>query len=145
MGQVDELYTTLQKTILLLNDSDGQFFDQYQLGSTRFYSLVHLQAEPGLSLSELSRRLLCTKGNATRIMNSLESDGLIRREVDPGDNRALRFFLTSAGESLLGQARQAYQEFNQKRFGCLSVLEQGALQGALETLNAQLSELVHLR
>ena len=78
-------------------------------------------------------------------MKSLESDGLILREVDQEDNRGLRFFLTPLGAALLSEASLAYQEFNQKRFGSLSAAEQSTLQHNLESLNAQLAALVSRR
>lgn len=66
MDHADELYSVIVKTTLLINDTDNRFFQKYDLGNTRFYALVHIHDTPGISLSDLSTRLFCTKGNATR-------------------------------------------------------------------------------
>jgi DNA-binding MarR family transcriptional regulator len=138
----EQLYSTLAKTSLLLGDSDNRFFQKYRLGSTRYYALVHVQQTPGISLSELSKRLLCTKGNATRILKSLESDGLLRRETDQRDNRALHLFLTQPGADLLAALQRAYQEFNHERFDCLDASQKAALKQQLDTLNDHLAALI---
>ena len=89
-------------------------------------------------MSELSEKLLCTKGNTTRIIRSLEEDGWLARETDARDNRAFQLTLTAKGQARLEEARQTYANFNQKRFACLSSAEQAILQQHLETLNRHL-------
>jgi DNA-binding MarR family transcriptional regulator len=138
MIPVNRLYETLSATSLLINDSSNHFFQQFHLGITRYYALLYIQQLPGISLSDLSQKLLCTKGNTTRIIRSLEEDGLLEREADARDNRAFQLRLTSTGHSLVEQVTQAYQVFNQKRFACLEDREQELLQRHLDRLNQHL-------
>jgi len=66
----------------------------------QFEVLAQLQREPsGLTLVDLSRRLLVSAGNLTGIVARLERDGLVRREADPFDRRAFRVRLTPRGRS----------------------------------------------
>ncbi len=142
MSLAEELYSTLIKTHMLLSDSDNLLLQQFNLSNTRYNALVHLNASPGLSQNELSERLLCTKGNTTRIVKSMESDGYITRKVDPEDNRALCLYLTAAGKDLMERARKAYRDLNEERFSCLGHLDQGGLQQNLGALNEHLENLV---
>ncbi len=134
----EEINTTLTTAQLLMNDSDEHFFERFKLGTTRYFTLVHLDQTPGLTLSELSQRLLCTKGNMTRILKSMEQDGLLERRADPRDGRAVRHVLTPDGLHLLGEARSAHQEFLQQRYSGLALYEIDSLQRILARLNRQL-------
>ena len=51
----------------------------------------------GVTMSELSRLLLVSNGNATAVVDRLEADGLARREAEGGDRRRIRVRLTPAG------------------------------------------------
>ncbi|MBN2005077.1 MAG: MarR family transcriptional regulator [Anaerolineae bacterium] len=143
MSQTEELYQLLMSTLLLLDDGNNRFFQQYGMTGVRFHTLKHVSQNPGISLSDLSRRLLCTKGNATRIVKSMESDGYLRREENPGDNRAMRLYITPDGETLWREVSQAHLAFNESRFGKLSPPEQSALHQELVTLNDHLNAMLH--
>lgn len=138
MNRLEEINTILTVTQLLMADSDERFFERFNLGSTRYNVLVHLEETPGLTLSELSRRLLCTKGNMTRILKSMEQDGLLARRADPQDGRAIRHALTSGGAALLAEARGAYQAYLEQRFSGLELYEIDSLERILTRFNRQL-------
>lgn len=53
-----------------------------------------------VSMSELSRLLLVSNGNATAVVDRLEKDGLVRREPSASDRRTVFVTLTPEG---LGQ------------------------------------------
>ncbi len=143
MSQADDLYTALMKAQILLEDGTNLLLQKYNLSVTRYYALVHLNEHPGLSQNELSERLLCTKGNTTRIVKGLENDGYITREVDQEDNRALKLHLTAAGQELVARASLAYHEFNELRFSHLTSTERDALQQNLGRLNNILEPMLH--
>lgn len=135
MRQVERLNSALAKVSLLLKDSDDRFFEQYQLGKTRYYALLHLHNTPGMLPSELSKRLLCTKGNTTRLLRSLESEGYLSRQTDGGDRRAQKLFLTARGEELYAETAQAYTRHLNSRFSSLAG-------GDILILNNQLDKLI---
>ncbi len=67
----------------------------------RFDLLAQLERHPeGLSMRELSQRLMVTGGNITGITDQLESEGLVLREPHPSDRRSLTVRLTPAGRRL---------------------------------------------
>ncbi|WP_042252875.1 MarR family winged helix-turn-helix transcriptional regulator [Paracoccus sp. PAMC 22219] len=51
----------------------------------------------GVTMSELSRLLLVSNGNATAVVDRLEADGMVRREAEDGDRRRIRVRLTAEG------------------------------------------------
>lgn len=51
----------------------------------------------GMTMSELSRMLLVSNGNATAVVDRLEKDGLVQRETEDGDRRRVRVRLTPRG------------------------------------------------
>ncbi len=67
----------------------------------RFDLLANLMRRDGMTLSELSRRMLVTAGNVTGIVARSERDGLVRRTVDPLDRRLARVHLTKRGRKLI--------------------------------------------
>jgi len=135
MNQAEKIYSALVRSHMLLSESDDRFFERYHLGKTRYYALLHINQQPGISLSELSKRLLCTKGNTTRIVRGLEQEGTIARQADPHDNRAVRLLLTERGEKLLEAASHAYQAHKQSLFTCLEAAAASSLIENLETVN----------
>jgi DNA-binding MarR family transcriptional regulator len=60
-------------------------------------------------MGELSRRMMVTTGNITGITDQLESEGLVRREVDPLDRRSFRVCLTSKGKSVFEQMARVHE------------------------------------
>lgn len=70
-------------------------------------------ADPGIRVSEISRLLNVTSPTITQIIRSLEDKGLIDRNTDQEDRRAVRIKLTGSGENILAEtARTFYASFN---------------------------------
>lgn len=64
----------------------------------RFDLLAQLEREPaGLTMGELSQRLMVTGGNVTGVTDQLEAEGLVKRSPHPTDRRAFAVQLTPAG------------------------------------------------
>ncbi|MDN3921979.1 MarR family winged helix-turn-helix transcriptional regulator [Roseateles violae] len=65
----------------------------------RFDLLAQLERTPeGLTMRELSQRLMVTGGNVTGITDQLEAEGLVVREAHPSDRRSFTVKLTAAGK-----------------------------------------------
>lgn len=71
---------------------------QHDTTLPRFDVLAALwRKRDGVTMSELSRMLLVSNGNATAVVDRLESDGLCKREAEDGDRRRIRVRLTPGG------------------------------------------------
>jgi DNA-binding MarR family transcriptional regulator len=64
-------------------------------------ALARLDTDPkldaGMTMSELSRRLMVSNGNVTGIIDRLVTDGLVQRATKAGDRRTSLVRLTTAG------------------------------------------------
>jgi DNA-binding MarR family transcriptional regulator len=73
--------------------------DRFDMTLPRFDLLAQLDRAPaGLSLSELSRRLMVSNGNMTGLVERLAAEGLIESRPQQGDRRAQLVRLTEAGK-----------------------------------------------
>ena len=67
----------------------------------RFDLLAQLdRAEAGLTMGELSRRLMVSNGNVTGLIDRLVGEGLVARKPAPDDRRAQLVTLTPAGKKV---------------------------------------------
>jgi DNA-binding MarR family transcriptional regulator len=134
------LYALIKEIYLILDDGDRQLFSQFDLTPSRYYALVHLGENPGLSLSELSDRMLCDKSNATRIVKGLEAGGLAVRQPHERDGRAIRLYLTEEGEQLRQQVVTAHDRYNRGRLQSLTNGGGETLLGGLAQLKRSLRD-----
>jgi DNA-binding MarR family transcriptional regulator len=65
----------------------------------RFDLLAQLDRAPdGLTMGDLSSRLMVSNGNVTGLTDALEREGLVSRAPEPQDRRSLRIRLTPQGK-----------------------------------------------
>jgi DNA-binding MarR family transcriptional regulator len=138
MSDPQTIYSLINEIYLILDDGDRRLLNDFNLSSTRFYALVHIGERPGISLSDLSQRLICDKSNATRIIKGLEADGLVYRQPHETDGRTLRLFLTDKGLELRNKTISAHQRYNNLRFVKLPPTEQESLSQGLQDLKQSL-------
>jgi DNA-binding MarR family transcriptional regulator len=64
----------------------------------RFDLMAQLERHPdGLCMTELSKRLMVSRGNVTGITDQLEGEGMVERNLDRSDRRAITVKLTASG------------------------------------------------
>lgn len=64
----------------------------------RFQILLHLYFDGNLPAVEIARKMLVTRGNISMFLRRMESDGLIRKKLPPGQNRP-QYSLSSKGQA----------------------------------------------
>ncbi|HIP73268.1 MAG TPA: MarR family transcriptional regulator [Anaerolineae bacterium] len=111
----EHLYNLLKETFLLLDDGDRRLFSQYNLSAPRYYALVHILEEPGISSSGLSERLICDKSNVTRIVRGLEKQGYLYRKPHETDGRTQRLYLTEKGQTICLEIQNSHHAYNDAR------------------------------
>jgi DNA-binding MarR family transcriptional regulator len=78
----------------------------------RFDLMAALERAPeGLTMGELSRRLMVSGGNVTSIVGGLERDGLVRRRQPAGDRRTSYVALTEAGRTAFAEMARAHERW----------------------------------
>lgn len=73
--------------------------------------LLALDRISGAGLPLLSRMLQTDKGNVSRLLNGMERDGLLVRQVSHEDARRKALKLTEQGSALVNQVKQAMKNW----------------------------------
>ena len=107
----------------------------------RFDLMAQLERCPqGLRMNELSRRMMVTGGNVTRLVDQLENEGLVARETTPEDRRAFTIRLTAAGRRAFAAMAQLHERWVVEMFGALTRKERLTLFALLAKLKVHLAE-----
>lgn len=69
------------------------------LTTPKMRAMAVLAVNDGLLIRELAVFAVVEQSTLSRTLDSLEGEGLIRRETDPSDNRATRIFITDKGRA----------------------------------------------
>ena len=77
---------------------------------------LHRAPGGGLRVNELARAVVLSPTGMSRFVDRLEAEGLVRREPDPEDRRALQVVLTDAGRDLLRRMWPVYARGIQMHF-----------------------------
>lgn len=67
-----------------------------ELPMLSFLLLRRIEDEPGITLSELARKVGAAKSHVSNMVEHLVCEGLIEKRSDPSDQRLLRLHLTDA-------------------------------------------------
>jgi DNA-binding MarR family transcriptional regulator len=112
---------------------------EFNTSMARFDVLAQLERFPdGLTMSELSRRLIVSNGAITGLVDKLATAGLVMRREDPKDRRSMIVRLTRKGrDSFLRMARR-HEEWVVSLLGELSVEAQSELMQNLTLLQRNL-------
>ena len=70
----------------------------------------------GVTMSELSRLLLVSNGNATAIVDRLEKEQLVKRKLSPTDRRSISVALTAKGLAQFEQLASDHEREVNKLF-----------------------------
>jgi DNA-binding MarR family transcriptional regulator len=85
-------------------------------------------------VSVLAQKLAITARSVTEAVDALERDGLVQREPDPGDRRAVLVTLTEQGAQVIHAAAQPRLDAMKRTFGALSSDQRMQLKALLDTL-----------
>ena len=103
----------------------------------RALRIITRGAEEGpLRMTELADRLDIVPRSLTTVVDALEEAGLVRREIDPRNRRAILLRLTERGEAVRGDLRLARRRAAEDLFAPLSAGDREALGDLLTRLDA---------
>ena len=101
----------------------------------RFDVMAALHRARGpLTMTELSRMLLVSNGNATAVVDRLEAEGLVRRAASAHDRRAVEVALTAEGAARFEGLAADHEARVNALFAALGPAEIDAMTGALKRL-----------
>ena len=110
----------------------------HDITATQFQVLRRLWRGDGLSAQWLAKEADLDAATMTGVLDRLEDKGLLRRERDPADRRAVRVLLTPQGGNLEVPLRAKVQEINDAALKGLSGEERDQLFHFLDRIQANL-------
>ena len=102
----------------LVKALDAELLATHGLPLTSYEVLINLQAAPEhrRRMAELADGVLLSRSGTTRLVDRLERDGLLERDVCDSDGRGCFAVLTDRGEEVLTRARATHLEGVRERF-----------------------------
>ena len=98
-------FTSVERTLR------SRFTHDFQSSLPRYDVLTALAQFPdGLTMGQVARKLMVTKGNITGVIGRLESNGYIVRSTSAEDRRVQLVRLTDEGRELWERMHAAYRE-----------------------------------
>jgi DNA-binding MarR family transcriptional regulator len=102
----NQLCFSLYSTSLLMTKVYKPLLQALNLTYPQYLAMLVLWEKDGLTVSDISARLLTDPGSMTPLLKRLEVEGLITRTRSKEDERVVHLRLTAAGKALHEQARR---------------------------------------
>jgi DNA-binding MarR family transcriptional regulator len=122
---VKDAYVTLMATADRVRASYERIYAPFEITAQQYNVLRILRgAEPeGLPTLTIADRMIERTPGVTRIVDRLESNGLVKREIRPSDRRRVYCRITKKGLNLLELLDDPVEEANHAAFRALTVPE----------------------
>ena len=130
-------------TTLIENEVRSRLRDQFEVTLPRFDLMAQLQRMPeGMTLGELSRRMMVSNGNLTGLVERLVASGYVERVTNPEDRRAAFVRLTPAGRRAFAQMAERHGAWIAELFDGVSESDMAQLMRLLGRMKQSVREAV---
>jgi MarR family transcriptional regulator, organic hydroperoxide resistance regulator len=92
----------------MYNQQAGRYDASMAMG----FVLLNIDTEDGVPATKIAPQMGLEARSLTRILKTLEENGIIQRKADPNDKRSVRIFLTKEGRKKKEKARETVLMFN---------------------------------
>ncbi len=117
--------------------------DEFAITLPRFDFLAQLQRAPdGLSMGEISQRMMVSGGNVSGIATHLEAMGWIQRTAEPNNRRTFIVTLTSLGADRFEEMAERHAQWLNELLGDLPSQDQAVLMRTLAVVKRSVSRQV---
>ena len=115
-------------TTLIEGEVRSRLRDTFDVTLPRFDLMAQLDKGPaGMTLGELSQRMMVSNGNVTGLVERLASQNMIERRPSPSDGRAMLVNLTPEG-------RKAFRAMARTHEGWIAEIFEGLTGGEIDQL-----------
>jgi len=90
----------------------NQLVTEFGITQSIGYLLINIDEQEGTTVSQAAALLGLKSTSLSRMLSQLEKTGLIYRELNQGDKRSVKIFLTPLGKEKRQMARAVVKEFN---------------------------------
>ena len=119
----------------------GSLREEFNTTLPRFDFLAQLERSvDGLTMGELSNRMMVSGGNATGLATQLVKEGLIERNSPPNNRRTFVVTLTPKGKKHFAKLAARHEEWMVALLGKLSENDVKSLMKLLSKVKAQVTE-----
>lgn len=101
----NQLCFALYSTSLLMTKTYKPLLQALGLTYPQYLAMLVLWENEGITVSEISARMLTDPGSLTPLLKRLESEGLLQRQRSSQDERVVQLHLTDKGRALHEQAK----------------------------------------
>ncbi|WP_028267714.1 MarR family winged helix-turn-helix transcriptional regulator [Arthrobacter sp. MA-N2] len=126
LGLAQSFREALRQSVYVMRRLDSE----EQLSSAQL-GVLKMALDGGARVGEIARNLGVKVPSATEQIIKLERAGLVKREADPDDSRAVRVAATAAGRAAVENADRRRNEFIAGILATLSQGERDAVEAAL--------------
>ena len=112
----------------------GRQLEPRRLTTSQFGVLEALLHLGPMNQRTLAEKLLCGGANITMVVDHLEKRGLVRRQRQPGDRRAILVHLTPAGRKLIHGVFESHSDMIARTMSALAPKEQEQLRALCRKL-----------
>lgn len=134
----EEVIYNIAKACMVIDNVISRFLSKYDLSPAKFNILLmvkHVGKDRGISQNEISKLLLVTTSNITRMIDKLEKNKYVERISQKGDRRVNLIKITKKGSDLLDRIWPNYKEKIDKLIGnTFSTNEKKMLNNSLDRI-----------
>jgi DNA-binding MarR family transcriptional regulator len=124
-------------TTLIEGEIRRRLRDSFDVTLPRFDLLAQLDKAPnGMTLGELSQRMMVSNGNVTGLTERLVEQGLLDRRASPTDRRAQIVSLTAEGRRMFRSMARTHEDWIADIFSGLNATEIDTLMNLLAKTKA---------
>jgi DNA-binding MarR family transcriptional regulator len=141
-GPEATVFVTLMRTADALARGAEALVKPYNLSGTQYNILRILRGagENGLACREVGCRLISRDPDITRLLDRMESRGLIARAREAQDRRVVKTRITAEGLRLLGELDRPVRDLHRRQFRSLAAKQLRQLSNLLDRVLAQLGD-----
>lgn len=115
----DLLFFSLRVAMKRIEKCLGNRLGNYGVSIPQSFILLCLQEKNGITLKEIGNRTLIDSSSMTVLVDKLEKDELVKRQLDPNDRRAIRVFITDKGSQIAAEIEKIGYACNSRLYDLL--------------------------
>lgn len=117
-----EAYLYLMRAAQVLSGPVSDLFAAHNVSSKQYNALraIRRAGTGGATVNQIRQQMTDPRADATRLIDRLERDGLVKREHDQVDRRVVRVILSEAGTEFLKKIDAPLLDVHRSQFNRLS-------------------------
>ncbi|MAE08273.1 MAG: MarR family transcriptional regulator [Bacteroidetes bacterium] len=108
------------------------------------YALINI-GEEGIPATKIAPLMGMTSSSLSRMLKTMQDEGMIYRQPDKDDKRIVRIFLTVEGEILRDRVEQVVLNFNNELFKKLDIEDLRAFERVNNIIKEQVKQEIAIR